>query len=30
MTHKISGVDEEKYAYNVNKLCRKVGLEVKL
>jgi len=27
MTHKISGVDAEKYAYNVNKLCQKVGLE---
>jgi len=27
MTHKIKGVDVEKYAYNVNKPCQMVGLE---
>ena len=27
MTHKIRGVDVEKYTYYVNKLCQKVGLE---
>ena len=30
MTHKIRGVDEEKYAYYVNKLRQNVGLEAGL